>query len=125
VSSIQISHSSRGDKFGGQTWYGRVDLEPLRDVGTRWLVVRRRKSPLPGGIWLYSGGGGIRTLEGPGRPLAVFKTAAFDRSATPPVPDDDAMGVSHDRLHWPNGVERPAPAPPRGEVAEWLKALAC
>jgi hypothetical protein len=33
---------------------------------------------------LGNGGGGIRTLEGPGRPLAVFKTAAFDRSATPP-----------------------------------------
>src|SRR5262245_56165035 len=31
-----------------------------------------------------SGGGGIRTLEGRGPPLAVFKTAAFDRSATPP-----------------------------------------
>src|SRR5919205_4470758 len=31
-----------------------------------------------------SGGGGIRT-PGPGRPgTAVFKTAAFDRSATPP-----------------------------------------
>src|SRR5918992_730437 len=30
------------------------------------------------------GGGGIRTHEGPGWPLAIFKTAAFDHSATPP-----------------------------------------
>jgi hypothetical protein len=33
---------------------------------------------------LVSGGGGIRTLEGPRWPLTVFKTAAFNRSATPP-----------------------------------------
>jgi hypothetical protein len=33
---------------------------------------------------LENGGGGIRTLEGPGWPLTVFKTVAFNRSATPP-----------------------------------------
>ena len=31
----------------------------------------------------YGGGGGIRTLEGLS-PLPVFKTGAFNRSATPP-----------------------------------------
>ncbi len=31
-----------------------------------------------------SGGGGIRTLDGPIRPITVFETAAFNHSATPP-----------------------------------------
>ncbi len=31
-----------------------------------------------------SGGGGIRTLDGPKRPITVFETAAFNHSATPP-----------------------------------------
>ena len=35
----------------------------------------------------YGGGGGIRTLEGLS-PLPVFKTGAFNRSATPPQIDD-------------------------------------
>jgi hypothetical protein len=33
---------------------------------------------------LQSGGGGIRTLDGPKRPITVFETAAFNHSATPP-----------------------------------------
>jgi hypothetical protein len=33
---------------------------------------------------LASGGGGIRTHEAAGRGLPVFKTGAFNRSATPP-----------------------------------------
>ena len=35
-------------------------------------------------IWLYSGGGEIRTLGTPIRRTTVFETAAFNRSATPP-----------------------------------------
>jgi hypothetical protein len=34
---------------------------------------------------LENGGGGIRTPERPQRPLTVFKTVAFVRSATPPA----------------------------------------
>ena len=34
--------------------------------------------------WVDGGGGGIRTLETLAR-LPVFKTGAFNRSATPPV----------------------------------------
>jgi hypothetical protein len=30
----------------------------------------------------------------------------------------------HQALHWPGGIQRQR-APARGEVAEWLKALAC
>src|SRR3954447_12402105 len=57
---------------------------PLAVKGfTRMNVAPRAgRRTAPGAI---SGGGGIRTLEGPGRPLAVFKTAAFVHSATPPV----------------------------------------
>jgi hypothetical protein len=32
----------------------------------------------------YRGGGGIRTLGGDYLPTTVFKTVAFNRSATPP-----------------------------------------
>src|SRR5690606_15320682 len=39
----------------------------------------------PGGRAVaLSGGGGIRTLDGPIRPITVFETAAFNHSATPP-----------------------------------------
>jgi hypothetical protein len=41
------------------------------------LGLRSNKTP-------FSGGGGIRTHEGPEWPLPVFKTGAFNRSATPP-----------------------------------------
>jgi hypothetical protein len=43
-----------------------------------------RKNLETGHFSLGNGGGGIRTLEGPKWPLTVFKTAAFNRSATPP-----------------------------------------
>ena len=56
------------------------------------------------------GEGGIRT-RGPRERTPVFKTGAFDRSATPPG-SADAMLALHSRQH-------------PGEVAEWLKALAC
>jgi hypothetical protein len=67
----------------------------------------------------FSGGGGIRT-RGPLARTLVFKTSAFDRSATPP-------GVAGPMLAADAGAYRvytAASACP-GEVAEWLKALAC
>ena len=76
-----------------------------------------------------SGGGGIRTPEGPRRPLAVFKTAAFDRSATPPIPA--MMPRAHrptpraQALNWPGGPR--ASVLPRtrrgGRVAEGTRLL--
>jgi hypothetical protein len=50
-----------------------------------------------------------------GRRTPVFKTGAFDHSATPPVAAIVAGAVRRHALHWPDP----------GEVAEWLKALAC
>src|SRR5713101_4765085 len=46
---------------------------------------QRPCAPAEGGVWFHhtGGGGGIRTHGGP-EASAVFKTAAFDRSATPP-----------------------------------------
>ena len=58
-----------------------------------------------------------------GRRTLVFKTSAFDRSATPPraCRPDRSHGkprrhAASQSLHCPR---------PQGEVAEWLKALAC
>ena len=53
----------------------------------------------------------------------VFKTGAFDRSATPP----GACGHDRSRVHRHPTRDNPALHCPRpqGEVAEWLKALAC
>jgi hypothetical protein len=48
----------------------------------------------------------------------VFKTRAFDRAATPPgAADAGAISLLIDR--------RLDSTQPLGEVAEWLKALAC
>ena len=50
-----------------------------------------------------------------GRRTLVFKTSAFDRSATPPY-DAIVAGGLRGKLYT---------ASDPGEVAEWLKALAC
>jgi hypothetical protein len=88
-----------------------------------------------------SGRGGIRTPETGVARLTVFKTAAFNRSATLPRSSDatrspgrrDCPAVvgtpRHERSpasplgaeHQPLNLARESP----GEVAEWLKALAC
>jgi hypothetical protein len=47
-----------------------------------------------------------------GHRTPVFKTGAFDRSATPPAAHDATRLRLYTGLH-------------SGEVAEWLKALAC
>ncbi len=49
------------------------------------------------------------------RPATVFKTVAFDRSATPPRRAPRSHRVEARSLRYG----------PRGEVAEWLKATAC
>ena len=56
--------------------------EPLDD--SDWALRNPPKSPLEAGHFMDGGGGGIRTHEGLS-PLLVFKTSAFNRSATPPV----------------------------------------
>src|SRR4051794_12328499 len=63
-------------------------------------------------ITVLSGGGGIRTHVTGVTGQTVFKTVAFNRSATPPERAFSPKRVSLDWSH-------------PGEVAEWLKALAC
>ena len=53
----------------------------------------------------------------------VFKTSAFDRSATPPG-SHDASPRHPGALQGDRGQALHC-AVPTGEVAEWLKALAC
>ena len=93
----------------------------------------RRTSELPGSVMLPtsarsrktepSGGGGIRT-RGPLARTLVFKTSAFDRSATPPGVGEHDASPPHARLEAPSASTLPRALSP-GEVAEWLKALAC
>ena len=52
----------------------------------------------------------------------VFKTGAFDHSATPPEGRADASDGPRAPLRPPSLVYT---RPTSGEVAEWLKALAC
>src|SRR5262245_9566961 len=61
---------------------------PARSASRSHRRARRRRlerfaASTPPSQWVASGGTGIRTLEGLA-PLAVFKTAAFGRSAIPP-----------------------------------------
>ena len=65
---------------------------------------RLRISLLNSHFCSLSGGGGIRTLETPFESLAVFKTAPFDRSGTPP-------GVDRSALDLDSGNSRPYRAP--------------
>lgn len=73
----------------------------LADAGNPTTTVLRGYAAAAGPA---TEGGGFEPPAG-GCPATVFKTAAFDRSATPP----------RNRYH----------TSPRGEVAEWLKAAAC
>jgi hypothetical protein len=94
-------------------WSGRCSTEtalgPAR-ARPRRSRCTQRESPRA------SGRGGIRTPETGFARLTVFKTAAFNRSATLPRGPQmlRARGQALD-------LARESP----GEVAEWLKALAC
>src|SRR4051812_14695287 len=59
-----------------------------------------------------SGGGGIRT-RGPRRRTPVFKTGAFDRSATPPRA---SVGDRHTRGAAPESMAAPVMAPPLHDI---------
>ena len=75
----------------------------------------------------FSGGGGIRT-RGPLARTLVFKTSAFDHSATPPVAvasDANALRRNVETRPRESPIKLYTPAEHPGEVAEWLKALAC
>jgi hypothetical protein len=72
-----------------------------RPIGGSFYVCHRHVDP---GLRAGGGGGGIRTLETLAR-LPVFKTGAFNRSATPPCqliqmvircPDSNKVGIGHD-----------------------------
>jgi hypothetical protein len=79
------------------------------------------ESLLPCGIPCYRAEG--EGFEPPDRVTRspVFKTGAFDRSATPPHPM-----MPRPRLYTGRAGRRgPVPRLVPGEVAEWLKALAC
>jgi hypothetical protein len=52
------------------------------------------------GLRLLSGGGGIRTHETAQHRLAVFKTAPFDHSGTPPASQSSRRAADSTRL-WP------------------------
>ena len=58
----------------------RLAIEHLRPLGHVSTAIFERTAP--GKPGKRKGGGGIRTLEG--ITLPVFKTGAFNRSATPP-----------------------------------------
>jgi hypothetical protein len=65
-----------------------------------------------GSLWpTYERRGRDSNPRSGGNRTPVFKTGAFDRSATPPG-SAQAILALHSRQH-------------PGEVAEWLKALAC
>jgi hypothetical protein len=64
-----------------------------------------------------SGRGGIRTPETGFARLLVFKTSAFNRSAT--LPRVSRCYAHRDRTAFTLASRS------QGEVAEWLKALAC
>ena len=71
-----------------------------------------------------SGGGGIRTLDGPNRPITVFETAAFNRSATPP---DDAPRVASGRRqrraakNATSGAAHSSASSPPSTSGRWLR----
>jgi hypothetical protein len=93
--------------------YGERERESYCRPGAK-----TRASDLAG--WgVVSGGGGIRTRGALSRTL-VFKTSAFNRSATPPGRPSDAS-----RTNSPVGTDQGLDWSQSGEVAEWLKALAC
>ena len=71
--------------------YNKIRYEPQHKVGLKNF---RQKKPCKNRVLssIYGGEAGIRTLGGD-QPSTVFKTAAFDRSATSPKDGYDILIV--------------------------------
>ena len=72
-----------------------------------------QSAPSVANVRLHGGGGGIRT-HGTLSRTPVFKTGAFDHSATPPQHAPPRAPGSIRQTH----ISRPAPAPPLGKFAD-------
>jgi hypothetical protein len=85
-----------------------------RRIGRRTPSHQRETARKRAVLGLSSGGGGIRTLDGPKRPITVFETAAFNHSATPP-----RWRFSRLAMRWPRGSGSLSPLDPasaRGDI---------
>ncbi len=77
---------STRDRQGARVWrFRRRDGPSPSTDGSSRAAARAHNMPICGSFSTLSGGGGIRTLDGPNRQITVFETAAVTRTPTPSV----------------------------------------
>jgi hypothetical protein len=104
---------------------GVPDQQAVRDhgspanTGVSALVERRGRDSNP-----RSGGAGLR-FSRPVHSTALPPLRETTTAPTIPYGETPRAGANRGRVAWPRWPSLHFDRPPQGEVAEWLKALAC